>query len=200
LKGRGFQPRRKSLRKNAGFSRCANCEHRFISIETVKRGYKMRKRILFVVGSVLLLMAGYLAGSHNAILAYAGQGPTGQAPSGQSSAVQETAQDYSRPMTQGEVPKSYGKLATAFADSIGTGLVFEDKDGVIRFVSVSGMKEGELARYDQTPVHGGVPRSYGHLVSAVVNHGSTGLVFEDAKGVIRFVTLTGVTEGELTRE
>ncbi len=103
-------------------------------------------------------------------------------------------------MTQGEVPKSYGKLATAFADSIGTGLVFEDKDGVIRFVSVTGMKEGELARYDQTPVHGGIPRSYGHLVSAVVNHGSTGLVFEDAKGVIRFVTLTGVTEGELTRE
>jgi hypothetical protein len=154
----------------------------------------MRKQILFVVGSILLLMAGYLAGSHTAILAYAGQAET------QPPAAPAADQEYSRPMTHGEVPKSYGKLATAFADSIGTGLVFEDKDGVIRFVSVSGMKEGELARYDQTPVHGGIPRSYGHLVSAVVNHGSTGLVFEDAKGVIRFVTLTGVTEGELTRE
>jgi hypothetical protein len=158
----------------------------------------MRKQILFVVGSIFLLMAGYLAGSHNAILAYAGQA-AGQAET-QPPAAPATDQEYSRPMTHGEVPKSYGKLATAFADSIGTGLVFEDKDGVIRFVSVTGMKEGELARYDQTPVHGGIPRSYGHLVSAVVNHGSTGLVFEDAKGVIRFVTLTGVTEGELTRE
>jgi hypothetical protein len=91
-------------------------------------------------------------------------------------------------------------LVAAIPDSIGTGLVFEDADGVIRFVSITGMKEGELARYDGTPTHGGVPRSYGHLVSAVVNHGNTGLVFEDAKGVIRFVTMAGVTEGELTRE
>jgi hypothetical protein len=98
------------------------------------------------------------------------------------------------------IPKSYGRLATAIPDSIGTGLVFEDTDGVIRFVSVNGMKEGELARYDKTPVQGGIPRSYGHLVTAVVNHGTTGLVFEDAKGVIRFVTLTGTTESELTRE
>src|SRR5208283_2658826 len=104
------------------------------------------------------------------------------------------------PPTQGTVPKSYGRLAAAIPDSIGTGLVFEDPDGVIRFVSVNGMKEGELARYDQTPVQGGIPKSYGHLVTAVVNHGQTGLVFEDAKGVIRFVTLTGVTESELTRE
>ena len=102
--------------------------------------------------------------------------------------------------TQAAVPKSYGRLVAAIPDSIGTGLVFEDLDGVIRFVSITGMKEGELARYDGTPTHGGVPRSYGHLVSAVVNHGNTGLVFEDAKGVIRFVTMAGVTEGELTRE
>lgn len=134
----------------------------------------MRKRILFVVVSVVLLMSGYLAGTHNATLAYDG--------------------------THGAVPKSYGRLAAAIPDSIGTGLVFEGSDGTIRFVSVTGMKEGELARYDQTPVRGGIPRSYGHLVSAVVNHGATGLVFEDAKGVIRFVTLTGETEGELTRE
>jgi len=120
------------------------------------------------------MIGGYLAGTRNATLAY--------------------------DETHGTVPKSYGKLAAAFPDNIGTGLVFEGADGVIRFVSVTGMKEGELVRYDQTPVRGGIPRSYGHLVSAVVNHGSTGLVFEDAKGVIRFVTLTGETESELTRE
>jgi hypothetical protein len=97
------------------------------------------------------------------------------------------------------VPKSYGKLVTAISDSIGTGLVFEDEQGAIRFVSVNGMKEGELARYDQTPIRGGIPKSYGHLVAAVVNNGATGLIFEDATGVIRFVTLTGVTERELTR-
>ena len=136
----------------------------------------MRKRILFVVGAVLLLMGGYLAGTHSTTL----------------------ASDY--PVTHGIVPKSFGRLAAAIPDNIGTGLVFEAEDGVIRFVSVNGMKEGELARYDQTPVKGGIPKSYGHLVTAVVNHGLTGLVFEDEKGVIRFVTLTGTTEGELTRE
>jgi hypothetical protein len=135
----------------------------------------MKQRILFVGGGVLLLLAGYLAGMHNAIF----------------------AQTY--PVTHGEIPKSYGKLSAVIADSIGTGMVFEDADGVIRFVSVNGMKEGELARYDQTPVHGGIPRSYGHVVGAVVNHGQTGLVFEDAQGVIRCVTITGVTEAELTR-
>ena len=133
----------------------------------------MRKRILFIAGSVLLLLTGYLAGTRNSIFAYE--------------------------PTHASVPKSYGKLSAVIADSIGTGLVFEDADGVIRFVSVNGMKEGELARYDQTPVHGGIPKSYGHLAGAVVNHGQTGLVFEDAQGAIRFVTLTGVTESELTR-
>jgi hypothetical protein len=141
----------------------------------------MRKRILFVVGSVVLLIAGYIAGSHSSIFAFSGQ-------------------DYAREESHGVVPKSYGRLAAVIPDSIGTGLIFEDPDGVIRFVSVNGMKEGELARYDQTPVHGGIPKSYGHLMSAVVNHGMTALVFEDAKGVIRFVTLTGTTEAELTRE
>jgi hypothetical protein len=144
----------------------------------------MRKRILFVAGSVVLLLGGYVAGTHNSRVAYAGQ----QTP------------DYTRTETHGTVPKAYGKLVSVIADSIGTGLVFEDADGVIRFVSVTGMKEGELARYDQTPVQGGIPKSYGHLVSAVVNHGQTGLVFEDAKGVIRFVTMTGSTEAELTRQ
>jgi hypothetical protein len=102
--------------------------------------------------------------------------------------------------SQGVVPKSYGRLVTAIADQIGTGLVFEGSDGVIRFVSVTGMKEGELARYDTTPTHGGIPKSYGRLVTAVVNSEGTGLIFEDSKGVIRFVTIAGVKEGELTRE
>lgn len=136
----------------------------------------MRKRILFILGTALLFVAGYLAGNRSATIAHAGT------------------------LTQGTVPKSYGRLVTAIADQIGTGLIFEDAQGVIRFVSVTGMKEGELARYDHTPTHGGIPRSYGHLVSAVVNHGATALVFEDANGVIRFVTVTGVTESELTRE
>lgn len=136
----------------------------------------MRTRILVAMGSAWLLIAGYVAGSRTPSVAYAAAA------------------------THGAVPKSYGRLAAVIPDSIGTGLVFEDAEGVIRFVSVNGMKEGELARYEATPTHGGVPKSYGHLVSAVVNHGETALVFEDAKGVIRFVTLTGVTESELSRE
>jgi hypothetical protein len=102
-------------------------------------------------------------------------------------------------VTQGSVPESYGKLVAAIPDQIGTGLIFEASDGVIRFVSVNGMKEGELARYDDKPIHGGIPKSYGHLVAAVVNPTGTGLVFEDAKGVIRFVTLTGDLEAQLSR-
>lgn len=135
----------------------------------------MRKRVLIVFASGLLVIAGYVAGTRNPNVAYAG------APA------------------RGAVPQSYGKLVAAIPDSIGTGLVFEDAEGVIRFVSVNGMKEGELARYDQTPTRGGIPKSYGHLVTAVVNNGATGLIFEDAEGVIRFVTLTGVTERELAR-
>jgi hypothetical protein len=138
----------------------------------------MRRAMLMVSGSMLLLIAGYMAGSGRAAVVYAGP-----------------------QMSMGSsVPKSYGKLVAAIPDSIGTGLIFEDAEGVIHFVSMTGMKEGELARYDQTPIHGGIPKSYGHLVSAVVNNGSTGLVFEDAKGVIRLVTLTGVTEKELSRD
>jgi hypothetical protein len=145
----------------------------------------MRKHTLLILGSALLLIAGYMAGNRDATVAHA-QAPT-------------TPTTYDRAMTQGKVPKSYGKLVTAYADSIGTGLAFEDADGVIRFVSVTGMKEGELARYEGTPTHGGIPKSYGHLVGAVVNNGATGLVFQDDKGVIRFVTLTGVIESELIR-
>jgi hypothetical protein len=135
----------------------------------------MRNRVLFVIGSVFLLVAGYLAGNRNTAIAHAG------AP------------------TQGSVPKAYGRLVAAIPDEIGTGLVFEDSEGVIRFVSMTGMKEGELARYDQTPTQGGIPKSYGHLVTAVVNSEGTGLVFEDGEGVIRFVTIAGKKEGELTR-
>ncbi len=102
--------------------------------------------------------------------------------------------------SHGVVPKSYGHFVAAIADRIGTGLVFEDPEGVIRFVSITGMKEGQLNRYDQTPTKGGIPKSYGHLVAAVVNGKGTGLIFEDAQGAIRFVTLTGEMEGELNRE
>lgn len=136
----------------------------------------MQKRILFVLGTALLFVAGYLIGNRSATVAHA------QAP------------------TQGTVPKSYGRLVTAIADQIGTGLIFEDAQGVIRFVSVTGMKEGELARYDQTPTRGGIPKSYGRLVTAVVNPEGTGLIFEDSDGVIRFVTIAGKKEAELTRD
>ena len=137
---------------------------------------EMRKRVLLVLGSFLLLMAGYTAGAYKPTVAYAGE------------------------PVQGSVPKSYGRLVAGIADQIGTGLVFEDAEGVIRFVSMTGMKEGELARYDKTPTHGGIPKSYGHLVTAVVNPEGTGLVFEDTAGTIRFVTIAGVKEGELTRD
>ena len=140
----------------------------------------MRKRILQIAGSVVLLMAGYLAGTRGSAVVHAGS-------------------PVPRPEGSAAIPKSYGRLAAVIADSIGTGLVFEAEDGVIRFVSVNGMKEGELARYDQTPVHGGVPKSYGRLVTAVVNSEGTGLIFEDSEGVIRFVTIAGKKEGELTR-
>jgi hypothetical protein len=135
----------------------------------------MQEKILLVVGSALLLVAGYLAGNRGTTVAYAG------------------------PPVQASVPKSYGRLVAAIPDQVGTGLVFEDDGGVVRFVAMTGMKEGELARYDQTPTHGGIPKSYGHLVAAVVNPDGTGLVFEDSEGVIRLVTITGKKEAELTR-
>jgi hypothetical protein len=135
----------------------------------------MRRGFVRVVGCCVFVLAGYLLGNRNAT----------------------AAQDYTP--TKGTVPQVYGKLAAVIPDQIGTGLIFEDKDGVIRFVSMTGMKEGELARYDQTPTHGGIPKAYGHLVGAVVNPKGTALVFEDSAGVIRFLTITGVMEGELTR-
>src|SRR6204780_5598277 len=105
---------------------------------------KMRTQIWLVSGSLLLLVAGYMAGAHKPTGAYAGE------------------------LVQGSVPKSYGRLVAGIADQIGTGLVFEDAEGVIRFVSMTGMKEGELARYDQTPTRGGIPKAYGHLIGPVV--------------------------------
>jgi hypothetical protein len=149
----------------------------------------MRKQtlIIFPIALLATVIAGYIAGNRKPTVAHAAAPAQAGAP-----------KPY--PPTEGAVPRSYGRLAAAIPDSIGTGLVFEDAEGVIRFVSVTGMKEGELARYDHTPTHGGIPKSYGHLVSAVVNHGATALVFEDANGVIRFVTLAGVIESELTRE
>jgi hypothetical protein len=147
----------------------------------------MGQRISLICGGVLLLLAGYVTGTRNASVAHA-------AP------PQTQAEKPDHEPTQGNVPKSYGRLVAAIADEIGTGLVFEDQEGVIRFVSMNGMKEGELARYDKTPTHGGIPKSYGHLKAAVVNSEGTGLVFEDAAGTIRFVTIAGKKEGELTRD
>lgn len=133
------------------------------------------RRSSVLVASAILFVAGYLVGNRGPAVVHA------------------------ESETHGTVPKSYGRLVTAIADQIGTGLIFEDSAGVIRFVSVTGMKEGELARYDQTPTHGGIPKSYGRLVTAVVNSEGTGLIFEDGEGVIRFVTIAGKKEGELTR-
>lgn len=150
----------------------------------------MRNTILLILSGVLLGIGGYLMGDRNATVTYAA--PRQQGYSGAQKG------EPGRP-TQGSVPKSYGRMVAAIADQIGTGLIFEDKEGVIRFVSMTGMMEGELARYEQTPSHGGIPKSYGHLAAAVVNGEGTGLVFEDSEGVIRFVTITGKKEGELTR-
>jgi hypothetical protein len=136
----------------------------------------MRNRIATVLALLCLVVAAYVVGTHHSSVVYA------------------------QSMTRGTVPKSYGHIVTAIADSIGTGVVFEDEKGVIRFVSITGMKEGELARSEGSTPHGGIPKSYGRLVTAVVRNGSTGLVFEDSQGVIRFVTITGVMEGELGRE
>src|SRR5271165_2853541 len=133
----------------------------------------MRNRILLVAVGSILLLAGYFMGSRRAGIVLAAS------------------------PTQGSVPKSYGRLVAAIADQIGTGLVFEDQEGVIRFVSITGMKEGQLARYDRTATKGGIPKAYGRLVTAVVNPKGTGLIFEDAEGVIRFVTISGEKEGEL---
>jgi hypothetical protein len=136
----------------------------------------MKRTGLFVSAAVVLLLAGYLTG------------------------IRKSGVVLAATSADGTVPKSYGRLVTAIADQIGTGLVFEGDDGTIRFVSITGMKEGQLERYDQSPVHGGIPKAYGRLVAAVVNGKGTGLIFEDAKGTIRFVTIAGVKEGELKRE
>jgi hypothetical protein len=149
----------------------------------------MRKQILVVLCGALLAFVGYLFGTRNAAVASAG------APIQYAGTPTHSIDTPS----EGKVPKTYGRLAAVIADNIGTGMVFEDAQGVIHFVSVNGMKEGELARYDTTPTQGGIPKSYGHLVAAVVNGEGTGLVFEDAQGVIRFVTITGKKEAELTR-
>jgi hypothetical protein len=146
----------------------------------------MKNSIMLVVCGCLLVLGGYLCGTHRAIVALAA-----------SPAQQDATPSYA--MQHGGVPKTYGHIAAAIADQIGTGLIFEDKDGTIRFVSMNGMKEGQLERYDQTPTHGGIPRAYGHLIAAVVNPKGTGLVFEDAQGVIRFLTIDGKVESELTR-
>jgi hypothetical protein len=145
----------------------------------------MNRRIALVGATGFLLAAAYFSGRSSALLAHG--------------AEESADTTYSAPLSRGTVPKGYGRLAAVIPDQIGTGLIFEDNAGVIRFVSMTGMTEGTLARYDDKPTQGGIPRSYGHLVSAVVNPKGTALVFEDKAGVIRFVTMTGKEEGELVR-
>ncbi len=113
---------------------------------------------------------------------------------------QNSPTPYADTKTTGSIPGSYGRLVAAIPDQIGTDLVFEDAGGIIRFVSMTGRKEGELARYDQAPTHGGIPKSYGHLVTAVVDSKGTELILEDKAGVIRFVTITGAKQAELRRD
>jgi hypothetical protein len=69
---------------------------------------------------------------------------------------------------------------------------------VIRFVSVNGMKEGELARCDQTRCRAG-SRGLTVIVTAVVNHGTTGGFWgRQRRNPLRY--LDGDHGGELTRE
>ena len=147
------------------------------------------KKVLLVVSAALsLFVAGFLFSlTHSPRVVHA-------------ASPAQSANAASAMMDEGVVPKNYGHLVTAIADRIGTGLVFEGDDGTIRFVSITGMKEGQLFRYDKTPMQGGIPKSYGRLVTAVINGKGTGLIFEDEAGVIRFVTLTGEIEGQLKRE
>lgn len=56
-----------------------------------------------------------------------------------------------------------------------------------------------LVAHAQSAPRGGIPKAYGHLVGAVVNPSGTAMVFEDSAGVIRFVTIDGKLEAELTR-
>lgn len=72
--------------------------------------------------------------------------------------------------------------------------------GVLLFIagSVAGNLKSHVV-HAQAPTRAGIPKSYGHLVAAVVNPNGTGLVFEDSSGVIRLVTMTGQLEGEFTR-
>ena len=153
---------------------------------------QITRKTLLISAGAFVMFAGYMLGTQrNLGTPLESQPVVLAAPRQEDAAYKASA---------GTVPKSYGRLVAAIADRIGTGLVFEDKDGVIRFVSITGMKEGQLARYGQAPTHGGIPKSYGRLAAAVVNERGTGLIFEDVAGTIRFVTIAGVKEGELKRQ
>jgi len=149
----------------------------------------MAKRLPLVIAGAILVSVGYLAGTRTTDPVHADV---------RNDVQQGTT--YPRQAIEATIPKGYGRLVAAIPDRIGTGLIFEDSEGIIRFVSLTGMKEGELVRYDKTPTHGGIPKSYGHLVAAVVGPNGTGLVFEDSSGVIRLLSITGVKEAELTRQ
>lgn len=104
-----------------------------------QEGEYMKSNIFLLAAGLLFFIAGYTVGNRGTPVARAAS-------------------------SEGVVPKSYGRLVTAIPDQIGTGLVFEDKDGVVRFVSVTGMKEGQLARYEDVPTHGGIPNPMATLL------------------------------------
>lgn len=80
-----------------------------------------------------------------------------------------------------------------FSIQTGRSLMFLNDTPLGRFKGRSGQRHG-----DERIADGG--QLYRWVVAAVVRNGSTALVFEDSQGVIRFVTITGALEGELTRE
>lgn len=82
----------------------------------------VKSKSRLVVAGVVLFIAGCFAGSSRSSMVYA-QG------------------------SRGGIPKSYGHLVAAVANPQGTGLVFEDSEGTIRLVSITGKLESELTRH-----------------------------------------------------
>lgn len=84
----------------------------------------MQNRTFYIVGGVILFLAGYLVGNGRPGLVYGQAAPT----------------------AQGGIPKAYGHLVAAVVNERGTGLVFEDSDGTIRMTTLTGQVESELTR------------------------------------------------------
>lgn len=81
----------------------------------------MRNRFLLVVAATLLFVAGVLVGSKRNMIVLA-QNPAHS------------------------IPKSYGHVVSSLLTDNGAGLVFEDSQGVIRYVSLDGKLWVEIPR------------------------------------------------------